>query len=46
MLFQLWFLLLVLGVPLGALLLWMRLTAKKREQQFRRPFDEMPRPAG
>jgi hypothetical protein len=43
---QLWFLLLVPGLPLGALLLWMRVTTKKREQQFRRPFDEMPRPAG
>lgn len=46
MLSQLWFLLLVPGLPMGALLLWMLATAKKREQQFRRPFDEMPRPAG
>ncbi len=25
---------------------WMLTTAKQRERQFRRPFDEMPRPAG
>ncbi len=46
MLSPLWFLLLVPGLPIGALFFWMRSTAKKREQQFRRPFDEMPRPAG
>lgn len=46
MLSQLWFLLLVPGLPMGALLFWMQATKKKREQQFRRPFDEMPRPAG
>lgn len=46
MLHQLWFPLVVAGLPLGGLLLWMRATASKREQQFRRPFDEMPRPAG
>lgn len=46
MLSQLWFLLLVPGLPMGGLFFWMLATAKKREQQFRRPFDEMPRPAG
>lgn len=46
MLHQLWFLLIVPGLPLGGLLLWMHATAKKREQQFRRPFDDMLRPAG
>jgi hypothetical protein len=46
MLSQLWFLILVPGLPMGGLFLWMFATAKKREQQFRRPFDEMPRPAG
>lgn len=46
MLHQLWFLLVVPCLPLGVLLLWMRANALKREQQFRQPFDEMPRPAG
>ncbi len=46
MLSQMWFLLLVPGLPLGSLLLWIHATAKNRERQFRRPFDEMPRPAG
>jgi hypothetical protein len=46
MLHQLWFLLVVPGLPLGGLLLWMHATARKREQQFRRPFDDMLRPAG
>lgn len=43
---QLWFLLLVPGLPLGLLIAWMLATAKKRERQYRRPFDAMPRPAG
>jgi hypothetical protein len=43
---QLWFLLLVPGLPMAVLFLWIRSTSKKREQQYRRPFDEMPRPAG
>jgi hypothetical protein len=46
MLYQLWFFIAVPGLPLAVLFLWMRSKAKKREQQFRRPFDEMPRPAG
>ena len=46
MLYQLWFLLIVPGLPIGGLLLWMHATARKREQQFRRPFDDMLRPAG
>lgn len=43
---SLWFLLLLPGLPLGVLILWMLATTKKRERQYRRPFDEMPRPAG
>lgn len=43
---QLWFLLVVPCLPLGVLLLWKRVTARKRDQQFRQPFDEMLRPAG
>ena len=46
MLHQLWFLLIVPGLPLGGLLFWLHATARKREQQFRRPFDDMLRPAG
>jgi hypothetical protein len=46
MLSQLWFFMLLPSLPLVGLLTWMLATAKKREQQFRRPFDEMPRPAG
>lgn len=46
MLHQLWFLLIIPGLPLGGLLLWMHATARKREQQYRRPFDDMLRPAG
>jgi Nuclease-related domain len=43
---QLWFLFIVPGLPMGALLFWMHRTIKKRDAQSRRPFDEMPRPAG
>lgn len=38
--------LLVPGLPLCALFIWVHFTWKKRDQQSRLPFHEMPRPAG
>ncbi len=46
MLFQLWFLLLVPGLPFGVFLFWCHRTVKRRDREYRRPFDAMPRPAG
>jgi hypothetical protein len=46
MLSQFWFLFIVPGIPCGALLFWVHGSVKKRDRESRRPFDDMPRPAG
>ncbi|RYD38440.1 MAG: NERD domain-containing protein [Verrucomicrobiaceae bacterium] len=46
MLQQMWFLLLVPGLPVASLILWMHFLVTKRDRRSRRPFDDMPRPAG
>jgi len=40
------YLALVPGIPAFVLLCWMKWFVDRREQRSRRPFDEMPRPAG
>lgn len=46
MLNSLWYLAIVPGVPALALLAWMKWFVHRRNKRSRRPFDEMPRPAG
>ena len=46
MLNSLWYLALVLGIPTIALLGWTKWFIHRRDKRSRRPFDEMPRPAG
>jgi hypothetical protein len=43
---SLWYLAIVPGVPTVGLLIWMKWIIHCREKRSRRPFDEMPRPAG
>ena len=43
---NLWQLLFLPGIPLGVTLLWPFIWAKKRDKRSRRPFTDMPRPAG
>ncbi len=38
--------LIVLGIPVGILLLWVLRFVARSQKTLRRPFDEMPRPAG
>ena len=40
------YLIIVPGIPAAALSAWMWLHVRNREKRSRRPFDEMPRPAG
>lgn len=46
MLQSLWYLAIIPGIPTVLLLVWMKRFAHRRDQRSRRPFDEMPRPAG
>lgn len=41
-----WLLILVPGVPVAAFLGWIHWFVRQRDRQSRRPFHEMPRPAG
>jgi hypothetical protein len=43
---SLWYLAIVPGVPAVVLLGWMKWFVHSRDKRSRRPFDEMPRPAG
>jgi hypothetical protein len=42
----LWYLAIAPGIPTLLLLVWMKRFAHRRDQRSRRPFEEMPRPAG
>lgn len=46
MLNSLWYLAIVPGIPTVALLVWMKWFIHRRDKRLRRPFEEMPRPAG
>lgn len=43
---NLWHLLFIPGIPMAVAFLWPVLWAKKRNKRSRRPFNDMPRPAG
>jgi hypothetical protein len=43
---SLWYLVIVPGIPTVALLVWMKWFIHRRDKRSRRPFEEMPRPAG
>lgn len=46
MLNSLWYLAIVPGIPTVALLVWIKWFIHRRDKRSRRPFEEMPRPAG